>query len=262
MNDPGTRTAPPDETPIFDVSGLTQAYDGKSVLAGIDFRLGRHECLTILGRSGVGKSVTLRLLIGLEAPLGGSILFDGREILGLTERQLMPIRRRVAMLFQGGALFDSMNVFDNLAFPFREHHIAPESELPERVRELLAKVDLEGIEELAPSDLSGGMRKRVALARALALEPEVLLFDEPTTGLDPISSAAIARLIRETRQRTGCATLVVTHDLALARAVSDRIAFLDGGRIRFLGTFAEAERSPDPLLGDFLAGREETPHVA
>jgi len=261
MTEP-TTPRPPGESPIFDVSGLTQAYDGKSVLAGIDFRLGRRECLTILGRSGVGKSVTLRLLIGLEVPLGGSILFDGREILGLSERQLMPMRRRVAMLFQGSALFDSMNVFDNLAFPLREHRTAPESELPARVRELLAAVGLEGIEELMPADLSGGMRKRVALARALAIEPEVLLFDEPTTGLDPMSSASIARLIRETRLRTGCATLVVTHDIVLARAVSDRIAFLHGGRFRFLGTFDEADRSPDPLLAAFLAGREENAHVA
>jgi phospholipid/cholesterol/gamma-HCH transport system ATP-binding protein len=166
------------------------------------------------------------------------------------------------MLFQGGALFDSMSVFDNLAFPFREHRTAPETELPARVRELLAKVGLEGIEERAPADLSGGMRKRVALARALALEPEVLLFDEPTTGLDPMTSAAIARLILDTRRETGCATIVVTHDLALARTVADRIAFLDQGRFRFLGTFAEAAASPDPLLGDFLAGREESSDVA
>jgi len=250
------------DTAIFDVSGLVHRYGSKSVLAGVEFRLARHECLTVLGRSGVGKSVTLRLLIGLEQPTSGSILFDGQEIVGWSETQLAAVRRRVAMLFQGGALFDSMSVFDNLAFPFREHRTAGEDELPERVRGLLAKVGLEGIEERMPADLSGGMRKRVALARALALAPEVLLFDEPTTGLDPMTSASIARLIRETRRDTGCATLVVTHDLALARAVADRIAFLDQGRFRFLGTFAEAEASADPLLGDFLAGREETADVA
>ena len=248
--------------PIFDVSGLVHRYGAKSVLAGIDFQLARRECLTILGRSGVGKSVTLRLLIGLEQPTSGSILFDGQETVGWSETQLAAVRRRVAMLFQSGALFDSMSVFDNLAFPFREHRTAPEAELPERVRELLAKVGLEGIEERSPADLSGGMRKRVALARALALEPEVLLFDEPTTGLDPMTSAAIARLILDTRRETGCATIVVTHDLALAHTVADRIAFLDQGRFRFVGTFAEAQASPDPLLGDFLAGREETSDVA
>ncbi len=252
--------------PIFDVSGLVHRYGTKSVLAGVDFTLERGECLTILGRSGVGKSVTLRLLIGLEQPLSGSILFDGQELVGLSEAELLPIRRRVAMLFQGGALFDSMTVFENLAFPFREHRMAEERELPERVRELLAKVGLPGIEERQPADLSGGMKKRVALARALALEPEVLLFDEPTTGLDPMTSASIGKLILDTRAETGCATLIVTHDLALTHAVTDRIAFLDQGVVRFIGTLAEAEHSNDPLLGDFLAGREERPeettHVA
>ena len=250
------------DAPIFDVSGLVRRYGSKVVLAGIDFKLGRRECLTIVGRSGVGKSVTLRLLIGLEQPTSGSILFDGQEIVGLSETSLQPIRRRVAMLFQGGALFDSMNVFDNLAFPFREHRMAGEKELPARIEELLAKVGLPGIERKTPADLSGGMRKRVALARALALEPEVLLFDEPTTGLDPMTSASIGKLILDTRTETGCATLVVTHDITLARRISDRMAFLHEGRFTFLGTFAEADRSDDQLLGDFLAGREESLHDA
>jgi phospholipid/cholesterol/gamma-HCH transport system ATP-binding protein len=251
-----------DEAPIFDVSGLFRRYGTKSVLAGVDFQVGRRECLTIVGRSGVGKSVLLRLLIGLERPTSGSIQFDGLELVGLDERELQPVRRRVAMLFQGGALFDSMNVFDNLAFPFREHRMASESELPGRVRELLAKVGLAGIEEKVPADLSGGMKKRVALARALALEPEVLLFDEPTTGLDPMTAASIGRLILETRAQTGCATIVVSHDITLARLVADRIAFLHDGAFRFVGTFEEADRSSDPLLGAFLAGREESEDVA
>jgi phospholipid/cholesterol/gamma-HCH transport system ATP-binding protein len=251
-----------DGAPIFDVSGLFRRYGTKSVLAGVDFQVGRRECLTIVGRSGVGKSVLLRLLIGLERPTSGSIQFDGLELVGLDERELHPVRRRVAMLFQGGALFDSMNVFDNLAFPFREHRMASESELPGRVRELLAKVGLAGIEEKVPADLSGGMKKRVALARALALEPEVLLFDEPTTGLDPMTAASIGRLILETRAQTGCATIVVSHDITLARLVADRIAFLHDGAFRFVGTFEEADRSSDPLLGAFLAGREESEDVA
>ncbi len=247
--------------PLLSVRGLVKRYDGRTVLDGVDFDLGAGECLVVLGRSGSGKSVTLRLLIGLEPPDAGSIRFEGREIAGLPERELLPVRRRVAMLFQSGALFDSMSVFDNLAFPFREHRTAPESELAARVAALLAQVGLDGIEQRMPADLSGGMRKRVALARALALEPEILLFDEPTTGLDPMSAAAIARRIGETRRATGAAALVVTHDLALARAVADRIAFLAGGRFRFLGTFAEAAAAVDPLLADFLAGREETDDV-
>ncbi|MCB9377265.1 MAG: ABC transporter ATP-binding protein [Holophagales bacterium] len=248
--------------PLYSVRGLVKRYGDKSVLEGIDFDLGRGECLVILGRSGTGKSVTLRHLIGLEQPTSGSIQFDGREIVGLSEKELLPVRRRVAMLFQGGALFDSMTVFDNLAFPFREHRICPEEELPGRIAELLEKVQLPGIEQRVPADLSGGMKKRVALARALALEPEVLLFDEPTTGLDPMTSASIASLILSTQRATGAAALVVTHDIALARRVADRIAFLDQGRFRFLGTFEEADATTDPLLADFLAGREETDHVA
>ena len=232
------------------------------MLEGIGFELGRHESLTIIGRSGVGKSVALRLLVGLEQPDSGSILFDGVEIVGLSEAELRPIRRRMAMLFQGGALFDSMDVYENLAFPFREYAAAPEAELPQKVRELLAKVGLSGIEDKDPADLSGGMRKRVALARALALEPEVLLFDEPTTGLDPVTSDAIGKLILTTRRETGCAAVTVTHDLALARRISDRIAFLHEGKFRFVGSFEEAERSGDRELAAFLAGREEAADVA
>jgi phospholipid/cholesterol/gamma-HCH transport system ATP-binding protein len=166
------------------------------------------------------------------------------------------------MLFQSGALFDSMNVFDNLAFPLREHQAIDEAGLPTRVANLLELVHLTGIESKLPSDLSGGMKKRVALARALALEPETLLFDEPTTGLDPMTAASIARLIRETRERLQTTVIVVTHDLALARGVAGRIAFLDQGRFRFVGTLAEAEASTDPLLAAFLAGREEDADVA
>jgi len=247
--------------PILAVRGLAKRYEGRDVLAGVDFDLARGECLVVLGRSGSGKSVMLRQLIGLEAPDAGSIRFEGREVAGAGEAELAPMRRKVAMLFQGGALFDSMNVFDNLAFPFREHRACAEAELPGRIAELLAKVGLTGIEDKSPAELSGGMRKRVALARALALEPAALLFDEPTTGLDPMTAASIGRLIRETRAETGAAALVVSHDLALARQVADRIAFLDGGRFRFVGTFAAADAAADPLLADFLAGREETDDV-
>jgi phospholipid/cholesterol/gamma-HCH transport system ATP-binding protein len=248
--------------PLFEVAGLSRRYGAKRVLDGVSFTLARRECLTILGRSGSGKSVTLRQLIGLEQPDAGSVRFEGRELVGLSERELLPVRRRVAMLFQGGALFDSMTVFDNLAFPIREHRTLAEAEIPARVAELLASVGLPGIEERMPSDLSGGMKKRVALARALALEPDVVLFDEPTTGLDPMTSASIARLILDTRRETGCAAIVVTHDIPLALKVSDRIAFLDKGRFRFVGTIAEAQVSDDELLGDFLAGREESADVA
>ena len=252
----------PPAAPIFEIHDLRKSYGAKEVLSGLDCEVGRGECLVILGRSGSGKSVTLRLLIGLDPPDGGSIRYDGQELVGLTERELLPVRRRVAMLFQSGALFDSMSVFDNLAFPLREHQATSEPELAHRVAELLDLVQLPGIEAKLPSDLSGGMKKRVALARALALEPETLLFDEPTTGLDPMTSASIARLIRETRERLRTTVIVVTHDLALTRNVADRIAFLDQGRFRFQGTLAEADASADPLLAAFLSGSEENADVA
>jgi phospholipid/cholesterol/gamma-HCH transport system ATP-binding protein len=254
--------ADPGSGPLLRVRGLTKSYGAKRVLDGLDFEVGRGECLGILGRSGSGKSVTLRQLIGLESPDAGSIEFDGREIVGLSERELLPVRRRIAMLFQGSALFDSMSVFDNLAFPFREQGELDEAEIPERVRDLLGKVGLPGIEGKAPADLSGGMKKRVALARALALEPEMLLFDEPTTGLDPMTAAAIGSLILDTRRATGAAAVVVTHDVTLARRVADRFAFLDQGRFRFVGSFDEAGRADDELLRDVRAGREEKLDVA
>jgi phospholipid/cholesterol/gamma-HCH transport system ATP-binding protein len=168
------------------------------------------------------------------------------------------------MLFQSGALFDSMNVFDNIAFPLREHTDMPPAEIAETVRRKLAMVNLKDkdVERKMPSDLSGGMRKRVALARSLALDPEVVLFDEPTTGLDPITSATIGKLINSIQKELGVTAVVVTHDIHLARLVGDRLAFLHEGRFRFLGDWDEADRNPDPELSGFLAGREENEDAA
>jgi phospholipid/cholesterol/gamma-HCH transport system ATP-binding protein len=244
---------------LFEVRGLTRRYGDRTVLDGLDFDILRGECFVILGRSGTGKSVTLRQLNGLERPDAGSIVFDGTDLTKLEERELYPFRRRIAMLFQGGALFDSMNVFDNVAFPLREHTDLDDAKITETVRHKLGLVRLRDadVERKMPSDLSGGMKKRVALARSLALDPEVMLFDEPTTGLDPITSATIGKLLQSIQKELGVTAVVVTHDLALARRVGDRLALLAGGRFCFLGNWQEADGSRDPQVADFLAGREE-----
>jgi phospholipid/cholesterol/gamma-HCH transport system ATP-binding protein len=243
--------------PVFRVRGLTKTYGDKRVLDGLELDVWPGECVVILGRSGSGKSVTLRQLNGLEKPDRGSVSFAGVDLVPLSERELFPLRKRIAMLFQSGALFDSMDVFDNVAFPLREHTRQSPEEIAARVAEVLELVELPGIEERMPAALSGGMRKRVALARSLALTPEVLLFDEPTTGLDPMTADSIAHTISTASERVRTTSVVVTHDLALARTVASRLAFLEEGRFRFLGTWQEAEASGDPLLEHFLAGRRE-----
>ena len=241
---------------LFEIQELTKSYGERVILDRLSFEIERGECLVILGRSGSGKSVTLRQLNGLERPDSGSVIFDGVDISYLKESDLYDVRRRVAMLFQSGALFDSMSVLDNIAYPVRAHTDLGEEEIVELVEQKLGLVDLSGVLDVMPADLSGGMRKRVALARSLALDPEVVLFDEPTTGLDPTTSATIARLINSIQEGLGVTCVVVTHDLALARTTATKLAFLDSGRFRFHGTWEEADSSSDTLLQDFLHGRE------
>ncbi len=252
----------PVDPALYRIRGLVKSYRGHRVLDHLSFEIYRGECLAVLGRSGSGKSVLLRQLNGLETPDEGVVEFDGTDLAALSEYDLFPFRRRIAMLFQGGALFDSMDVYENIAFPMREHTDADDDEISDRVAEKLAMVHLAGIERKMPADLSGGMKKRVALARSLALDPTTVLFDEPTTGLDPVTSATIGRLIRSVQTRLGVTSVVVTHDIALARRVGDRLAFLHEGRFRFLGDWAEAEASDDPVLAGFLAGREEDDDAA
>ncbi len=224
------------------------------MLQGVTLDILRGETVVVIGGSGTGKSVLLRHVIGLHRPDAGRVLVDGVDVTDLDEGELMPVRRRISMVFQAGALFDSMSVHENIAFGLREIGELDEEQIAGRVREKLALVELEGIEDLMPQDLSGGMRKRVALARAIAMEPDGLLYDEPTTGLDPITANAINRLIRSIQRALGVTSIVVTHDLASAFHVGDRLAYLYDGRLVFVGSMEEARSSDDPRLKAFLSG--------
>ena len=233
---------------------LHKTFGANRVLRGISLDVRRGETLVILGGSGSGKSVLLRHTIGLMVPDRGRVTVDGTDLTGLSEEDLMPVRKKVGMLFQGSALFDSMDVYENVAYALREHTPLSTEEIAARVRQKLALVELdEEVERRMPADLSGGMRKRVALARAIALEPEGILYDEPTTGLDPITARAINSLIRNLQRTLSVTSVVVTHDIASAFRVGNRIAFLYQGEMVFVGTVGEARESSDERLRAFLA---------
>jgi len=241
--------------PLIHVQNLVQRIGSQEILRGLTLDLFPGETLVLLGKSGGGKSVFLRHLVGLMRPVSGSIVFEGQEITKLKERELEPVRRKVGMLFQDGALFDSMNVFDNVAFPLRERGEKAVAVIREKVAQSLAMVNMAGHDHKMPVNLSGGMRKRVALARAIISPPDVILYDEPTAGLDPIVSDSINRLIRRLQRELSVTSLVVTHDLVSCNHIADRVALLDGGRIHFLGTPAELQETRDPIVRDFVDGR-------
>jgi phospholipid/cholesterol/gamma-HCH transport system ATP-binding protein len=242
---------------LIQLRGVHKAFGPKVIYRGLDFAVARGETVTILGASGSGNSVMLKMLIGLLAPDRGEILFDGRDVAQMSDSELYAVRRRIAYLFQGAALFDSLSVGENVAYGLREQHwkTMTEDEVQKRVGESLASVGLPGIEEMRPSDLSGGMKKRVGLARTLALHPEVLLYDEPTTGLDPINTARINNLIGSIKRQLGLTSLVVTHDMGTAFTVSDRIVMLGKGRLLMQGTPEDFRRSGDPYVRDFIDGK-------
>jgi phospholipid/cholesterol/gamma-HCH transport system ATP-binding protein len=235
-------------------AGLHKAFGANAVLRGVDLDVEEGETLVVLGGSGSGKSVLLRHTIGLMRPDRGEVWVDGTEVTAQDEESLLETRKKVGMLFQAGALFDSMSVLDNVAFGLREHTAWDEERIRSRVDEVLGLVELEGVTTLMPAALSGGMRKRVALARAIALAPKAILYDEPTTGLDPITARAINRLIRGLQRRLGVTAIVVTHDIQSAFSVADRIAFLHEGRVGFVGAAAEARAAGPPELRYFLEG--------
>jgi phospholipid/cholesterol/gamma-HCH transport system ATP-binding protein len=240
-----------DPQPVV-VKGLRKSFGEQQVLKGIDLVVDKGEILAILGKSGTGKSVFLRLLIGLEKADAGSISIRGEDTTHFSMDQLNEVRKKIGFLFQEGALYDSLTIAENVAFPLRRHTKLSDSERTEKVRALLNSVGLDKDLEKMPSDISGGMRKRVGLARALALDPEILLFDEPTAGLDPITAAEIGTLIQKQRQERNVTSIVVTHDMHAAHHFSDRLVMLKEGNILISGTFEDLEKSKDPFVEQFL----------
>jgi phospholipid/cholesterol/gamma-HCH transport system ATP-binding protein len=239
------------------VRALAKKIGQQEILRGVDLEVRTGETLAIIGRSGGGKSVLLKHLVGLMEPDAGEIWIEGQNIIGMNERQLGTIRKKVGILFQGGALFDSMTVEENIAFPLREAGERDPNVLRAKVNEMLDVMEMEGEQAKMPVSLSGGMKKRVGLARSIIRRPSCVLYDEPTSGLDPVVADSINRLIRRLQQRFGITSIVVTHDMKSAFDVADRIAYLHEGRIYFHGTSVELQQSSDPLIQDFLLGRSD-----
>jgi phospholipid/cholesterol/gamma-HCH transport system ATP-binding protein len=244
---------------VIEIEGVEKALGGKPVLRGVDLRIETGESVVIIGRSGCGKSVLLKHIIGLLSPDRGDIRIHGRSLVGISRKELNEIRREFGMLFQGAALFDSLTVGENVALGLRSNGRLTRAEVERVVAEKLAMVGLTGVEAVKPADLSGGMRKRAGLARAIASNPGYLLYDEPTTGLDPIMADAINLLIRELQSQLSATSLVVTHDMKSAYYVGDRIAMLHEGRIIFDGTPEETKRCPDPVVQQFITGSSVGP---
>ena len=240
--------------PVVEFKNIWKAFDTNSIYEGLDLSIHQGETLTIVGGSGTGKSVLLKCLLRLIVPDKGTITAFGEEVTGRAETEMMGVRSRVGMLFQGAALFDSLQVFDNIAYPLRQQNWGGEDAIRERVAEVLEMVNLPGIEWKWPAELSGGMKKRVGLARAIALEPEVILYDEPTTGLDPTNVKRIDELIIDMQRRLGVTSIVVTHDMDSAFRVSDRLAMLYDKKIVWGGHKDDAMTADDPVVQDFISG--------
>ncbi|HEV2350058.1 MAG TPA: ATP-binding cassette domain-containing protein [Terriglobia bacterium] len=246
----------PNRTPYIQFVHVSKAFDETEVLNDVSFEIRRGEMVVVLGRSGVGKSVTLKHILGFIKPDAGEVFVDGQSVSQMTEAELAEVRRHVTMVFQSGALFDSLTVGENVAYPLRERALRgvalDEDQIQARVAELLALVDLTEAQELKPSDLSTGMKRAVAIARALAAEPDALLYDEPTTMVDPLMAQMVGDLISKLKRQKGLTSVVVTHDMKLARKLADRLVFLEEGHVAFFGTPREMDASPDPLIREFM----------
>jgi phospholipid/cholesterol/gamma-HCH transport system ATP-binding protein len=242
---------------VVEFRGVEKSFGGVPVLRGVELGISDGESYSLVGGSGSGKSVCLKHIVGLLRPDRGRVTVFGQDVSSLPEAELVPVRRRLGMVFQGAALFDSLSVYENVAYPLREHRDWPEPRVAARVEECLDAVGLPGIGLQMPSELSGGMRKRVGVARAIALEPELILYDEPTMGLDPANSRRIGQLIRALQERMRVTSLIVTHDMELCFSVSDRVGLLQGGRISVEGTVGEIRSVEHPELREFLEGSAE-----
>lgn len=261
------RTSPQDSSPLagapadvaISIRGINVKFGNRHVLKNVSLDVRRGETVAVMGLSGVGKSTLIRSVVGLVKPYSGQILLEGRDMVRLSESELNEVRVKIGMVFQFGALFDSMTIGDNVAFPLREHQRYSEEEIQRIVTQNLAVVDLEGMEHLYPSQLSGGMQKRASIARAVATGAGIILYDEPTTGLDPIISNVINDLIRSLQQQLSVTSVVITHDLASAYRIADRIAFIYNGEIIEKGTPAEFQKSDNPFVVQFREGRVAGP---
>jgi phospholipid/cholesterol/gamma-HCH transport system ATP-binding protein len=244
---------------MIDIQGVEKSLSGNIVLRGVDLKIEKGSTCVIIGRSGCGKSVLLKHIVGILKPDKGEIAIDGQEITGLGEKDMNILRMKIGLVFQGGALFDSMTVGENVGFGLIENGHASQDEISGRVEESLGLVGLSGISNLMPADLSGGMKKRVALARALCIKPEIILYDEPTTGVDPITADSINELIKRLHDKLKVTSIVVTHDMRSAYQVGDKLAMLYQGKIVAQGTPSEIQNTKDPVVYQFINGLAHGP---
>lgn len=250
----------PDPDAMIQLDGVVMRFDDRTVLDNLDLVVPRGKVTVVLGGSGHGKSTVLKLIVGFMRPQAGRIFIEGRDVLQLSSAERLEVQKTIGMSFQYSALFDSMTVFENVAFPLREHTRLSEAEIAERVRHILNRLDLPGVEDKMPGDLSGGMKKRVGVARAIMLQPKIMLFDEPESGLDPITTTNIGELIMEMRDDFKITCLVISHHLGNSRMIADKVSMLYKGKIIAEGTPAELDRMDNPVLQQFLHGESKGPY--